>query len=191
MTERKPKQAPVPVGDTVSGDQPVPITVWPVPAPAQGESMSNAAGVRLVHNFTHPADLIIDLTAGPQLARAIIAARRRSHLQDARPIGWDWHEAALIVTGWPPRDLAEPGDFLNQCRTSLTPGGCVAVLLPHGDVVLPVEVIAAAKKAGLAYLQHIVAADRPPRRGGQTQLDIHTDVLIMTRSAAEIGGSNG
>jgi hypothetical protein len=67
----------------------------------------------------------------------------------------------------------------------------VAVLLPHGDVVLPVDVITAAKKAGLAYLQHIVAADRQPRRGQQTQLDIHTDVLILTRSATENGGNDG
>jgi hypothetical protein len=40
-------------------------------------------------------------------------------------------------------------------------------------------------------LQHIVAADRPPVRGQQTQLDIHTDVLILTRSASENGGSDG
>ena len=190
MTERKHQQAPVPVGDMVSGDPPVPITVWPVPAPNAGETMSNAMGVRLVHNLTHPCDLITDLTAGPQLARAIIAAHRRSHLQDARPLGWDWHEATLIVTGWPTSEPAEPGDFFDRCRSSLVPGGCVAVLLPHGDVVLPVEVITAAKKAGLAYLQHIVAADRPPRRGQRTQLDIHTDVLILTRSTTENAGSD-
>lgn len=191
MTEKRRQQAPVPVGDMVSGDPPVPITVWPVPAPAQGETMSNAMGVRLVHNLTHPSDLIIDLTAGPQLARAIIATRRRSHLQDTRALGWEWHTATLVVTGWPTDDPAGRGDFFDRCRTSLVPGGCVAVLLPHGDVVLPVDVITAAKKAGLAYLQHIVAADRPPRRGQQTQLDIHTDVLIMTRSATENGGNNG
>jgi hypothetical protein len=191
MTDRKHQQAPVPVGDMVSGDPPVPITVWPVPAPKTGETMSNAMGVRLVHNLTHPSDLITDLTAGPQLARAIIAAHRRSHLQDARPLGWDWHTAILIVTGWPPSQPRESGDFFDRCRASLVPGGCVAVLLPHGDVVLPVDVITAAKKAGLAYLQHIVAADRAPRRGSQTQLDIHTDVLILTRSAAQIGGGDG
>ncbi len=191
MTERKHQQAPVPVGDLVSGDPPVPITVWPVPAPIRGETMSNAMGVRLVHNLTHPSDLITDLTAGPQLARAIIAARRRSHLQDTRPLGWEWHTATLVVTGWPTDDPSEPGDFFDRCRTSLVPGGCVAVLLPHGDVILPVDVITAAKKAGLAYLQHIVAADRQPRRGQQTRLDIHTDVLILTRSATENGGKDG
>jgi hypothetical protein len=174
----------------VSGDPPVPITVWPVPAPYSGETMSNAMGVRLVHNLTHPTELIIDLSAGPQLARAIIAAGRRSHLQDSQPFGWGWQAAALIVTGWPTADSATPGEFFDRCRSSLEPGGCVAVLLPHGDVILPVDVVIAAKQAGLAYLQHIVAADRPPRRGQQTQLDIHTDVLILTRSASGNGGTD-
>jgi hypothetical protein len=174
----------------VSGDPPVPITVWPVPAANTGETMSNAMGVRLVHNLTHPTELIIDLTAGPQLARAIIAAGRRSHLQETRPFGWGWQEAALIVTGWPADDSATPAEFFGRCRSSLVPGACVAVLLPHGDVILPVDVIIAAKQAGLAYLQHIVAADRPPRRGQQIQLDIHTDVLILTRSTSENGGTD-
>ena len=176
----------------MSGDPPVPITVWPVPPPRTGETMSNAMGVRLVHNLTHPTELIIDLATGPQLARAIIAARRRSHLQDTRSVGWGWEEAALIVTGWPAEAPADPGEFFDRCRASLLPGGCVAVLLPHGDdVVLPVDVITAAKKTGLSYLQHIVAADRQPVRGRQAQLDIHTDVLIMTRSASDNGGSDG
>ncbi|MET7808568.1 hypothetical protein [Micromonospora chersina] len=170
----------------------MPITVWPVPAPQPGETMSNAMGLRLVHNLTHPSDLIIDLAEGPQLACAIIAAHRRSHLQAARQGGWGREAATLIVTGWPVDDTASPVAFFGRCHASLVPGGCVAVLLPHGDVVLPVDVIVAARRAGLAYLQHIVAADRPPRPGPHAQLDIHTDVLILTRGAqypqAEGGG---
>ena len=181
MTDRNPRRAPVPVGDVVPGDPPVPITVWPVPAPPPGATMSTAMGVRLVHNLTHPSDLVIDLADGPQLARAVIAAHRRSHLHPAHPGGWGREPATLIVTGWPPE--ASPGEFFARCRAGLVPGGCVAVLLPHGDVTLPVDVVIAAKRAGLAYLQHVVAADRPPRCGQRTQLDIHTDVLILTRSA--------
>ncbi|MET8355058.1 hypothetical protein [Micromonospora sp. NPDC005206] len=190
MTDRNVHRAPVPVGDVVPGDPPVPITVWPVPAPQEGETMSNAMGVRLVHNLTHPCDLIIDLAEGPQLARAVIAAHRRSHLQAARPVAWGREAATLIVTGWPVADAC-PVEFFLRCRARLAPGGCVAVLLPHGNVTLPVDVVVAAKRAGLAYLQHIVAADRPPRRGQQAQLVIHTDVLILTRSATEGGGADG
>lgn len=190
MTDTNHTSAPVPVGDVVPGDPPVPITVWPVPAPQRGETMSNQMGVRLVHNLTHPGDLIIDLVAGPQLARAIIAARRRSHLQPARQVGWGPEAATLIVTGWP-----LPGgalvDFFGRCYARLVTGGCVAVLLPHGDLVLPVDVVIAARQAGLAYLQHIVAADQPPRPGRQAQLDIHTDVLILTRRTAQAGGADG
>ncbi|MFI6263249.1 hypothetical protein [Micromonospora sp. NPDC051006] len=191
MTESTHHRAPVPVGDVVPGDPPVPITVWPVPAPQQGETMSNQMGVRLVYNLTHPRELVIDLTDGPQLARAVIAAYRRSHLQSSRPVGWGQEAAALIVTGCPPEGGPAPAEFFGRCRAALQPGGCVAVLLPHGDPVLPVDVVIDAKQGGLAYLQHIVAADRPPRRGGQTQLDIHTDVLILTRSATQNGYADG
>jgi hypothetical protein len=188
MTDTTHHSAPVPVGDVVPGDPPVPITVWPVPAPHRGETMSNAMGVRLVHNLTHPSDLVVDLAEGPQLARAIIAARRRSHLQAARSVGWGREAATLIVTGWPVDAAAGPPvEFFGRYRAKLVPGGCVAVLLPHGDVILPVDVVIAAKRVGLAYLQHIVAADQPPKRGRQTQLDIHTDVLILTRSAFPAG----
>ncbi|MBM0224868.1 hypothetical protein JNW87_04160 [Micromonospora sp. ATA51] len=173
------------------GDPPVPITVWPVPAPQPGETMSNAMGVRLVHNLTHPSDLVVDLAEGPQLAHAVIATHRRSHLHAPRQVGWGREAATLIVTGWPVDDTTSPVEFFARCRASLVAGGCVAVLLPHGDVVAPVDVVIAAKQAGLAYLQHIVAADRPPRRGQQAQLDIHTDVLILTRSATETGGTDG
>ncbi|MFY1703030.1 hypothetical protein ACN28G_15005 [Micromonospora sp. WMMA1923] len=191
MADKIPFRAPVPVGDVVPGDPPVPITVWPVPAPQQGETMSNAMGVRLVHNLTHPSDLVVDLAAGPQLARAVIAARRRSHLPLAHVAGWGREQAALIVTGWPVDDAAGPVEFFQRCRGALVPGGCVAVLLPHGDVALPVDVVIAARRVGLAYLQHVVAADRPPRPGQRTQLDIHTDVLIMMSSASGVGGVGG
>ena len=184
--------APVPVGDVVAGDPPVPITVWPVPAPRRGETMSNGLGVRLVHNLTHPGDLIIDLTDGPQLARAIINARRRSHLQSVKTVGWGREPATLIVTGWPAtRVLAQ--EFFQLCQGKLLPGGCVAVLLPHGDPTLPADIVAAAKGVRLAYLQHIVAATDAAVRHGRGQLVIHTDVLILTRSAfpAEHGGADG
>ncbi|MCP2325206.1 hypothetical protein HDA40_003713 [Hamadaea flava] len=179
--------APVPVGDVVPGQVPVPITVWPVPAPRKGDTMSNAMGVRLVHNLTHPGELIIDLADGPQLARAVIAASRRSHLQSARQTGWGKEAARLIVTGWPVDGLTAQ-EFFTRSRDKLLPGGCVAVLLTH-DVTAPVDVIIAAKQAGLSYLQHIVAADQPPRRRQETLLDIHTDVLILRNSTPATGGA--
>ncbi|MFI9641391.1 hypothetical protein ACIG87_15225 [Micromonospora sp. NPDC051925] len=191
MTDNTHHSAPVPVGDVVPGDLPVPITVWPVPAPQPGETMSNAMGVRLVHNLTHLGGLVVDLTDGPQLARAVIAASRRRQLTSGRQVGWGRESASLIVTGWPlPGEPASPAEFFDRCRARLLPGGCIAVLLAHGDLTLPVDVIIAAKQARLGYLQHIVAADPPPRRGTPNRLDLHTDVLILTRSMAQIGGAD-
>ncbi|MFG3690561.1 hypothetical protein [Micromonospora sp. NPDC047740] len=185
MTERNHHNAPAPVGDVVPGDPPVPITVWPIPAPQPGETMSTALGMRLVYNLTHPSDLIIDLTDGPQLAGAILAAHRHSHLQAARSMSWGSDAAMLIVTGWPlARDVGVPVEFFARGRARLLPGGCLVVLLVHGDPILPVDVVIAAKQAGLSYLQHIVAADQPPTRGQRTQLDIHTDVLVFARPTA-------
>ena len=181
MTEPNHQAAPVPVGDVVPCDPPVPITVWAVPAPQPNETMSAPMGVRLVHNLTHTSDLIIDLTSGPQLTRAIIAAHRRSHSGSASAPGWGHETAALIVAEWPPADSA---DFFRRCQAGLIAGGCVAVLLAHGDPVQPVDVVIAAKEAGLSYLQHIVAAHRAPTPGSRAQLNIHTDVLVLTRSRA-------
>jgi hypothetical protein len=168
--------APTPVGDVVPGDPPVPITVWLVPAPRVGDTMSNPLGKRLVHNLTYPADLIIDLTVGPQLARAVIAGGRRSQLPTGNLNGRE--PAALIVTGWPPAypDLPE---MLGQCFARLRPGGCLALVLGHHDPTIPADLIATARRARLSYLQHVVAATElvggaPPR--------IHTDVLVLTRT---------
>ncbi|TYC20954.1 hypothetical protein FXF52_28685 [Micromonospora sp. MP36] len=169
------------------GDPPVPITVWPVPAPQPGETMSTAMGLRLVYNLTHPSDLIIDLTEGPQLAGAILVAHRYRHLQAARAMGWGSEAAMLIVTGWPLAPDAGALEFFARGRAKLLPGGCLAVLLAHGDPILPVDVVIAGKQAGLSYLQHIVAADQPPTRGQRTQLDIHTDVLVFTQTAGGDG----
>ncbi|WP_239090703.1 hypothetical protein [Asanoa iriomotensis] len=175
----------------VPGDPPVPITVWPVPAPHPGETISHPMGVRLVHNLTHTSDLILDLTVGPQLTRAVIASRRRRHPGPTDAAGWCPEPAALVVAVWPPPPAAgPPSEFFSRCRAHLRAGGCVAVLLPHGDPTQPVDVVIAAKEAGLSYLQHIVATHRAPVAGSRAELNIHTDVLILTRTRSG-GDQNG
>lgn len=172
-----PRSAPVPVGDVVPGDPPVPITVWPVPPPRAGETMSNQLAYRLVQNLTHPGDLVVDLTIGPQLARAVIASRRRSQLPRGRLAGSE--PAALIVAGWPSMRL-HLSELAERCFDRLRPGGCLAVVHRHGDPTLQPHIIAAGRAAGLSYLQHIVASTEPA--GGADPLPLHSDVILLTRS---------
>ncbi|HEU5110673.1 MAG TPA: hypothetical protein VFT95_19200 [Micromonosporaceae bacterium] len=177
----------MPVGDIVSGDPPVPITVWHVPAPPPGEVVSSPLAVRLVHNFTHPGELIVDATDGTQLARAIIAAgRRRLAPTDAPayPIG----QAALLVAAWPVGDPAT-ADAVGRWIPPLRDGGSLAVVLPHTGPTAQADLVAAGHDAGLAYLQHIVAVTstsargaRRGGRGGHTRLRVHSDILVLTRT---------
>jgi hypothetical protein len=178
MTDNQHHHAPDPVGDVPPGNTLVPITVWPVPAAQPGETMSHAMGLHLVQQFTHPSDLIIDLTTGPQLARVSIAASRRNHRPDTRRYGWGRQRATLIVTTWPHEPI-RPVELFGRCHTSLAPGGRVAVLLPHDHEARPADIIVAAAKAGLAYQQHIVATNRPPCQDRQNRLEIRTDVLVL------------
>ena len=171
------RSAPVPVGDVVPGDPPVPVTVWPVPPPRAGETMSSPLGYRLVQNLTYPGDLVVDLTIGPQLARAVIASHRRSQLPRGRLAGRE--PAALIVAGWPSMRL-HLGEVAQRSIRRLRPGGCLAVVHRHHDPSIQPQIIAAGRAAGLAYLQHIVASTEPA--GGTEPLPIHSDVILLIRS---------
>jgi hypothetical protein len=139
--------------------------------------MSAALGYRLVQNLTYPRDLVVDLTIGPQLARAVISSHRRSQLPRGRLSGRE--PAALIVAGWPSMrpHLAE---LTERAVHRLRPGGCLAVVHRHGDPSIQPQIIAAGRAAGLAYLQHIVASTEPV--GGAEPLPIHSDVILLTRS---------
>jgi hypothetical protein len=185
------RSAPVPVGDVVPGDPPVPITVWHVPAPPPGEAVAKPLADRLVHNFTHPAELIIDATGGTQLARATIAVGRRRLV----PVDDRAHsitEAALLVAVWPVGEPATAETFA-RWASPLRGGGCLAVVLPHTDPTVHADLVTAARGAGLAYLQHIVAVTgttarsttRSTARGsagsGHARLRVHSDVLVLTR----------
>ncbi len=185
MTGSKP--APEALGDIVPGELPVPITVWYVPAARAGETMSVPLAERLVANYTHPRRMVIDLTEGEQLARAVSTARRRHARHRPNDLATGKGRAALVVAGWPVA-RATADDLLADCAARLAVGGCVAVVVRTGDFTVNQLLIAAARAAGLTYLQHIVAAhDLSGRRGqlgdGGTHLRVHTDVLIFFRSA--------
>lgn len=195
MTESVRIPAPDAVGDVVPGDPPVPITVWHVPAPHAGDTMSITLADRLVRNFTREHRLILDLTSGEQVARAARTARRRHARHTPHDLATDIPRAALVVAGWP-LGRTEAVPFLADCAARVMVGGCVAVVLRAAELTVNQVLISAAHGAGLTYLQHIVAAhDLTEPRGqlgdGGTHLSVHSDVLVFNRSQQAPAGSIG
>lgn len=160
---------------------PVPITVWHVPAPPAAAVMSAQLARRLTVNYSPRGGTVVDLTTGhrprtPPAAEAV----------------------ALVITSWP--HLA-PGlaEHVAGCAARLAPGGCLAVVVANDDIPdLLGRIVVAARAAGLTYLQHVVAAHHlppPPSAGprdglrgrrpsagpgaGERQLRVHTDVLVF------------
>jgi hypothetical protein len=171
---------PGPIGDVVPGDPPVPITVWHIPRPPAGTTVSAPMARRLIGNYTRPGARVIDLTAGGRLTTA------------------DGEPAALVITGWPAGPFTATG-HLSACALAAQPGGCIAVVITATETPDQLgPLVGAARAAGLTYLQHIVVAhhltaraaanpddgDRArPSAGvegrGGPHLRVHTDLLIM------------
>jgi hypothetical protein len=132
-------------------------------------------GYRLVHDLTYDGELVVDLTVGPQLARAVMAAGRRFQQPRGRLPGRE--PAAMVVAGRPSTDL-DLTQLTAGAASRLRPGGSLAVVHPHNQTVLA-ETVAAGRAAGLTYLQHIVASTQPA--GASNRPPIHSDVIILRR----------
>ncbi|MCP2323406.1 hypothetical protein HDA40_001913 [Hamadaea flava] len=181
---RRNESAPIPTGDVIPGDPPVPITVWHEAREPSGELVSFSLAHRLIINMTHRGQLIIDMTEGTQLARAVLMTGRHSTLHAPTALSTGAEHAALIVTGWPVTDV-DARDFFDVADDRLLPGGCVVVVLPHADPAGYAEIVRAAHDVGLRYLQHIVVAHQLDSAGQSLQDDgrhlrIHTDLLLLT-----------
>jgi hypothetical protein len=186
MSDSTHRGAPDPYGEIVPGTPPVPLTVWHVPAPARSRTLSLPLAQRLVAGFTHRHDLVLDLTTGPALPRAAMSARRRLRRHTAARLQHGEESAALLVAPWPPG--VDPAQFLTGCAGQLRPGGHAALIIATGQVTIHQRLIAAGHTAGLAYLQHYIAAHELRATGtrltirGQ-HLRVHTDVVILSRPA--------
>ena len=183
MTDSTRRPAPDAVGDVIAGEPPVPVTVWHVPAAPQGATLSVALAERLIINFTHWHELVLDLTVGEQVACAAPTVERRYARHRPGNLPSDVRPAALIVTGWPAGGI-DAGALLGDCAARLRPGGCVAVVFQAAPLTVNQVLIGAARAAGLTYLQHIVAAHElvglsGPLTGDRKHLPVHTDVLIF------------
>jgi len=172
--------------DVIAGDPPAPITVWPVashdhhtgrtPPPGGGDTagMSPPLAARLAHTYTRPGDVVVGFDHDANLrAAARAAACRYRRLRHLSRLG-DLHAVAgnvsLVVLRWPrPAKTARPAEPVEQlfgaCRSLLAPSGyTVAVLAPPSapsDLAQAAELVPAAHRRGLGYLQHIVAITAP------------------------------
>jgi hypothetical protein len=205
--------------DVIAGDPPVPITVWPVasadhrtgrtPPPRGGDtaSMSPPLADRVVHTYTRRGDAVgFDRDANLRAAAHAAGCRYRrlrhlSHLGDLRAVTG---HAGLVVLRWPRlAKTARPAEQVEQlftaCRSLLAPGGyTVAVLAPPSapsELARAAELVPAAHRCGLGYLQHIVAVtaidedrltipDPPPAVG---HLRVHSDLLVLVLRAGRHG----
>ncbi|RZU76008.1 hypothetical protein EV384_4604 [Micromonospora kangleipakensis] len=163
MTDRRP--SPRPTGHLVPVQPPVPITVWHLPTDT--ELVSAPLAQRLIANFTHRRDLILDGTNSAHLQRAAHLAGRRIRRRLAS------HErAALIVMQWPRQSAA---GWLRTHTDRLRRAGCLVVALASGDAMMHPRVISAARARGLTYVQHLVAVEAP----ATDRMRVHADVLVF------------
>lgn len=181
------RPAPEPIGDVVPSQPLVPITVWQVPAPPPGATLSLPLAQRLVANYTHRHDLVLDLTTGPQLARAAMSTHRRTDRRDPDDLdtGNEGRELAALAVAACPAD-EQPPTWLSVCAGRLAPGGCLVLVLATGEVSIHPRLVTAARTAGLSYLQHIIAAHQLRTGGTRLTMDgrhlrVHSDIVVLAR----------
>lgn len=178
------RPAPDPIGDVVPGEPLVPITVWQVPTPPRTATVSLPLAQRLVANYTHRHDLVLNLTTGPQLARAAMSARRRVHRHRPQDLGHGQEPAALAVAPW--RADEQPPRWLATCANRLSPDGCLGAGHRHRRSDHPPRLVTAARTAGPTFLQHIIAAHQLRTAGIRLTIDgrhlrVHSDIVVLSR----------
>lgn len=203
--------------DEVAGDPPVPITVWR--AVAADDPHSAAPGRltpwlarRLVSTYSRRGGTVVDLDADPPLRHAATASSR-GYLPVTRPADLarldHSGDVDLVTMRWPrpdPVPATAVVDLFHACRLVLGRRGHAAVIVdpPPGTPYLQFghELVPAAARAGMGYLQHIIAvlapivgealtAPAPDSQGYQVaaangiHTKIHLDMLIFV-----VGGSD-
>lgn len=165
--------------DVVPGDPPVPITVWRVADPDHPHRLADGLTGRtaplLVGLYTRPGDLIVSIGADPALSGAAGAGGRRylpvAEVGDLAGLDHVAGTVRLLILPWPPagsddRDPDGEGltDLFTACRLLMARDGytVVAVAPTTADHVnLAWRLVPAAQRAGLGWLEHIIAVTAP------------------------------
>ncbi|MEV2279463.1 hypothetical protein AB0I72_28185 [Nocardiopsis sp. NPDC049922] len=166
-----------------------PLAVWPcAPTPhhptheGAGEVVPDRLAHRLVGEYTRPGQVVADVTGTQGRVAAIARLRGRSaevpartvHDQDEQVTVFGVAWADLTVTVLPVVCDEDPRRRERRTQARVTfavtltrPGGIVAVITPighapTGEVVDPAPgVVRAATRAGLVYVQHVIALTVP------------------------------
>jgi hypothetical protein len=162
--------------DVVPGDPPVPITVWRIAEPGRIAQL-------LVGLYTRVGDTIVSLGHDPDIAGAAGAGGCRYLPVDATHRLADLDHMAgavrLIMLPWPPATQERPGtatsgpavsgpamdaeamvDLFTACRVLLAADGYTIVAVPPAtaaNVHHLWQLVPAARKAGLGWVEQIVA----------------------------------
>jgi hypothetical protein len=157
--------------DVVPGDPPVPITVWRVAEPGRIAQL-------LVGLYTRVGDTIVSLGHDPDIAGAAGAGGCRYLPVDAAHRLADLHHMSgavqLIMLPWPPATQDRTGaaasgpaldaeamvDLFTACRILLAADGYTIVAVPPAtaaNVHHLWQLVPAARKAGLGWVEQIVA----------------------------------
>lgn len=187
--------------DVTAGDPPVPLATWRTPRDpgSAQDAVPTALAARLCAAFSRAGEFVVDAIGEPSVSAAAAAYGRRHHRVPAaalaRTLPTDQPLAALVLLRWPPNsepDASLPVDrVLAGAAWLLRRGGCLVVVAdPPAGLG---SIIDAASRAGLRYLQHVIAIDAdvlgdqlhnaaaavPPARHARA----HRDVLVFTRPA--------
>jgi hypothetical protein len=163
--------------DVVPGDPPVPITVWRVADPADPyrhdpDGLTGRTAQLLVALHTRPGDTIVSLADDPAIAGAAGAGGcRYLSVGEAHRLADLVHVSGavrLLILRWPPAiHASSPGvnldamvDLFTACRVLLAADGYTIVAVPPATaerVEHLWQLVPAARKAGLGWVEQIVA----------------------------------
>lgn len=211
-----PAPTPVPTGSAGLAGV-VPMAVWPT-VPVTTEPVDLTCSIpallakRLVAVYTHPSDTVLAAGVGAPTVAAVARELGRHPTTATGPARSGRARLVVLTLGALSTDPAH----LASWATHLLPSGLLAAVVPNAvgaGAVLCGRVVEAASRAGLGYLQHVVAItarlvddrlDPHPtdREIGQAlaaraaglpaHLPVHADVLIFHRGQtagrdAEVG----
>jgi hypothetical protein len=183
-------------------DSPVPVTVWRVAATdyAGGRDWDGGLSPRvaglLVGLTTRAGDTVIDFDADPAL-HGVAGAHGVRYLPITRPAQLAGLDAAagtasLIALRYPRPHPGALDELFTACARLQAPHGCTVVAIVPPPAGQPYaahaqQVIPAARRAGLGYVEHIIAVTAPIPGERFTNLATPASRPVLRAARASLG----